>query len=469
MPGVNVKIESAVTAAFNAASTGKWFCVQLLEKGSITKPILVTSMAEFVELCGGRVSYSSMYDAAETFFQEGGTELFLGRVVGKTPVAASLVLKDAEAGEALKIVAASVGEWANSLEVEVVKVGGGEEYKLVVFEAGNATAVLESPTLKTQVAAVTWAEGTPLVTVAVGAGKKNPTTLAKKALSGGTYDSTEVETAGWEAALERLDAELGCGQVSAPGITSEAVLKAVEAHAEAHNRTAYLDLPDSSASATLISEAAPLRTATGARRSAAYAPWAYIPGLAAGAPRKVPYSAVQAGMTARNDGGSTPPPCGEAVAGTNGHPRFATGLSQSWAAQQREELNTGSVNVARVMPNGSIETYGNRTLVKPEVEPAWEEVSSARLYMQIWSEGENLMQFAVFKNIDPQNILLSTIEGSLKGFLKSLGGVLETYSVSTGPAINTKATKAKKEVLANIEVEPSAIAETAVLNISVAA
>ena len=86
--------------------------------------------------------------------------------------------------------------------------------------------------------------------------------------------------------------------MSAPGITTEAVLKAVEAHAETHNRTAYLDLPDTAASATLISEAAPLRTATGARRSAAYAPWAYIPGIAAGAPRKVPYSAVQAGITA---------------------------------------------------------------------------------------------------------------------------------------------------------------------------
>ncbi len=469
MPGVKVKIESASTAAFNAAATGKWFCAQLLEKGSVTKPILATSMQEFKELCGGRVPYSSMSDAAETFFEEGGSELFLARVVGKTPLAASHILKDAEAGEALKIAAASVGEWGNSLEVEVVKIGGGEEYKIVVFETGNATAVLESPTFKTQVAAVTWAEGTPLVTVTVGSGKKNPTTLAKTALAGGTYDAAEVEPEEWEAALGRFDAELGCGQVSAPGITSEAVLKAVEAHAEANNRTAYIDLPDSPASATLISEAAPLRAATGARRSAAYAPWAYIPGLAAGAPRKVPYSAVQAGMTARNDGGSTPPPCGEAVAGTNGHPRFATGLSQSWTAQQREELNTGSVNVARVMPNGSIETYGNRTLVKPEVEPAWEEVSSARLYMQIWSAGEELMAFAVFKNIDPNNILLSKIEGGLSGYLKSLGGVLETYSVSTGPAVNTKATKARKEVVANIEVEPSAIAETASLSISVAA
>jgi hypothetical protein len=469
MPGVNVKIESASTAAFNAAATGKWFCVQLLEKGSTAKPILATSMAEFKELCGGRVSYSSMYDAAETFFEEGGSELFLGRVVGKTPVAASLVLKDSAAAASLKIAANSVGEWGNSLEVEIVKVGGGEEYKIVVFEAGNATAVLESPTLKTQVAAVTWAEGTSLVTATVEGSTKNPTTLAKKTLSGGTYDSAEVETAGWEAALALLDAELGCGQVSAPGITTEAVLKAVEAHAETHNRTAYLDLPDTAASATLISEAAPLRTATGARRSAAYAPWAYIPGIAAGAPRKVPYSSVQAGITARNDGGSTPAPCGEAVAGTNGRPRYANALSQSWTAQQREELNTGSVNVARTMPNGTIETYGNRTLVKPETEPAWEEVSSARLYMQIWAEGENLMAFAVFKNIDPTNILLSKIEGSLSGFLKSLGGVLETYSVSTGPAVNTKATKTKKEVVANIEVEPSAIAETASLLISVAA
>jgi phage tail sheath protein FI len=469
MPGVNVKIQSASTASFNVAATGKWFCGQLLERGSTTKPIFCTSMSEFEELCGGRVPYSDMYDSAEGFFEEGGTELFIARVAGETPVAASLKLKDSAAGESLVAAADSVGEWGDSLEVEVVKVGGGEEYKIVVYETGNLVAILESPTFTTQVAAVTWAEGSPLIDITVGASKKNPTTTAKTPLAGGTYDSAHVETKDWTEAFARLDSELGAGQESAPGITSEPILKALEAHAESVNRTAYIDLVDTAAPATLIAAGAALKGTTGARRTAPYTPWATIPGIATGAPRKCPYSAIQAGITARNDATATPSPCGEAVAGTNGRPRYAIGLTQAFTKQQREELNNNDINVVRTLPTGQIETYGNRTLASMTTDPAWEEVSSARLYMQIIAGGEDRMAFAVFKNIDPNNILLSKIEGSLSGYLKSLGGVLETYSVSTGPAVNTKATKKAKEVVANVEVSPSAIAETATLVISVGA
>ncbi|HSZ70248.1 MAG TPA: hypothetical protein VK756_07790 [Solirubrobacteraceae bacterium] len=464
MPGVKVNLQSAPTATFNPAATGKWFCVGLFERGSTSVPILVTSMSEFKELAGSRVSYSYMWDAAETYFEEGGSELFLSRVVGKTPIAASLVLKHT-AEASLKVAAKNVGEWGNKLEVEVV-IETGEEYRLLIYE--NKVLVEESPTLASQVAAVTWSESSAYVTVTVEAGTKNPTVLAAKELAGGTYDSAEVETVGWEAALARFDAELGCGQVSAPGNTTEAIGKLVEAHAEANNRTAVLDLTNTGTVGTLVSAAAALRSLTGSRRSAAYAPWAKIPGLAGGSERTVPYSAVQAGMFARNDASATPPPVGEASAGTFGRPRYARGLTYEWTRAQREELNTARVNVARTLPSGSIETYGNQTLA-PATEGAWQEVSSARLYMFIWSAGEGFLEAATFKNIDPKNVLLSKIEGRLSAFLASLGGVLNTYSVSTGPSVNTSATKAKKEVLANVEVEPSAIAETAVLNISVAA
>jgi hypothetical protein len=472
MPGVNVKLVSAPTAEFNPTATGKWFCVQLLERGPISKPILVTSMTEFKELVGSRVGYSAMWDAAETFFEEGGSELFLGRVVGKTPVIAKVELEDSTKAKALIVAAESPGEWGNSLWVAVVKGVASESFRLAIYEgpaAEAATLVQESPDLLTQVAAVAWAEESPYVNVTVGTGTKIPAVAAAVALTGGTYDAAEVETANWSAALALFGPELGCGQVSAPGITSEAVAKLVEAHAEANNRIAVLDLVSTATPATLIAAALPLRTAPGARRSAAYAPWAVIPGLAAGAPRTVPYSAVQAGIFARNDASATPPPVGEAAAGTFGQPRFAVGLAHEWTRAVREELNNASVNVARTLPSGVIETYGNRTLVSPTVEPAWEEVSSARLYMFIWAEGENLLGPVVFKNIDPKNLLFSKVEGLLSGFLKSLGGMLWSYSVSTGPSVNTPTTIKAKEVRANIEVKPSEIAETAALNISVAA
>jgi hypothetical protein len=136
----------------------------------------------------------------------------------------------------------------------------------------------------------------------------------------------------------------------------------------------------------------------------------------------------------------------------------------------REELNAASVNVVRVMPDGSIQTYGNRSLVKPELEPAWEEFSSSRLYMYVWSKGEEILEGAEFKNIDNHNILFGNIEGKLVGMLMELGDQITNNpatAVNCGPSVNTKATIAAKEVRANIEIKPSQIVETATLNISV--
>jgi hypothetical protein len=470
MPGVTVKIESAPTAEFNPTASGKWFIAGLFERGSTTKPILVTSMTEFAQLVGNRISYSGLWDVAETFFEEGGSELFLARVVGKTPVAASLVLKHT-AEASLKVAAKNVGEWGNELYVEVVIVSG-EEYKLVIYEGGTTAAhvVEESPVFKTQVEAVAWSEESPYVTVTKEAGTSPPTVLAAKALSGGTYAASEIETAGWKEAFARFDEELGIGQVSAPGNGTEAINKIVEEHGEANNRTPVLDFVNTGVAATVKAAALALSTVVGARRSAPYAPWATIPGLAGGAPRTVPYSAVQCGIFARNDASATPAPVGEASAGENGRPRFAIGLAHEWTKAEREELNNSGVNVARTLPSGVIETYGNRTLASVTgAEPAWEEVSSARLYMFIEGEGEALLEEAVFKNIDPKNILLSKVEGDLSRFLGSLGGMLWSYSASTGPSVNTEATKKAKEVRANVEVKASPIAENVVLSLSVAA
>lgn len=467
MPGVDVNLISTPVPSSNPTSTGKWFTVQLTERGSTTAPMVITSMSLFKAVCGSRVSYSVMWDAAETFFQEGGSELIMGRVVGATPVAAKLELEDSESHISLVVAASSVGEWGNNLEVEVKKGETGENYILLVKESG--TEVEKSPEFKTQTEAVTWSEKSPYVTVTAGAGTKNPKELSTKPLSGGTYDPTHITTASYEAALLRFSYEMGCGQVSAPGITAEGIQKAIMKHVELNNRVAILDLPNTSTVATLIADASPLRTAIGARRSACFAPWAIIPGLAAGANRVVPYSAVQAGIIARNDSATAIPQVNEPSAGENGQPRYAIGITAEWNRTQREELNEHSVNAARVMPSGQIETYGYRTLVKPETEPAWEEFSAARLFMYVITEGEAIMEGFVFKDIDPKGQLFNRVNGRLTAFLTSLGNQLFNNpgeAVNTGPGVNTPKTIAEKLVIADIAVQPSPTSEIAVLNVS---
>lgn len=468
MPGVNVNIANAPSTPSTPTDTGKLFVLAQTERGSTTEHIVCHSMPEVLAKAGGKISQSYLRDAAEAFFEEGGSTLLIGRVVGATPVAASVELENVgKTGKSLVVTAANVGEWGNNLKVEV-KAGSGEgTYRLVITESG--ALVSESPDLATQAAAVTWSEGNPWVKVTLGAGSGNPGVVAATELKGGTQDFEHVNTAQWEAALALFPHDLGCGQFSILGNTTEAVQKAVLKHCNENNRRFLVDLTDSTSSATLIAAALPLRTATGARCGAAYAPWAIIPGIAPGTTRTVPYSAVQAGIIARNDASEKVPPVNEPSAGENGRPRYAIGVTAEWSRATRETLNEGSVNVVRVMPGGDIETYGNRTLVKPESEPAWEEFSASRLFMYVASQGEAILERFVFKEIDRFGILFKRVGAELQAFLESLGNMLYNDpkgAVNTGPGVNTEATIKEKKLIAALTIQPAPIDETAELNLT---
>jgi hypothetical protein len=474
MLGDNVNFVNAPAVASRPTDTGKLFVLAQTERGTTTEAIVAKSMPELLAKCGGKISQSVLRDAAEAAFQEGVSTMLFGRVVGATPVAASVELETAGKTKSIKVAAKNVGEWGNSLKVQV-KAGETEGfYRLVITE--NGVPVEETPDLLSQAAAATWSETSTYVTVTVLGGSGNPAVVAATELTGGTQDFTHVTTASWEAALALFPKDLGCGQIVAFGNTSSGVQIALEKHGEENNRTPLPDLPNIKAGETLaeyeaklITAASPLRTVTGARRSAAYGPWAIIPGLAPGTTRVVPYSAIQAGMLALKDATAEPPPINEPSAGENGQPRYATGLTAVFSRAQIEALTEGGVNAARVLPGGQIETYGNRTLVKPETEPAWEEVSAARLYMFVASRGEEILASFKWKQIDRARLLFNRVAKELQGFLGSLGSMLDndvTEAVDTGPGVNTDVTIKEKRIIADLTVQPAGIAESTTLNIS---
>ncbi|MFZ1927394.1 MAG: phage tail sheath N-terminal beta-sandwich domain-containing protein [Solirubrobacteraceae bacterium] len=467
MPGVNEKIAEAPSTPSDPTDTGKLFVLAQVERGSTTEHITCHSMPEVLAKVGGKIAQSYLRDALEAFFEEGGSTVLLARVVGATPVAASVELETAGHAKSIKVAATNVGEWGNNLKVQV-KAGEAENsYRLLITE--NSNPVSESPDLLTQAAAVTWSEGNAYVTVTVLGGSGVPAVVAATELTGGTQDFSHVTTPSWEAALALFPHDLGCGQFSILGNTTEAVQKAVLKHCEEKNRCFLADLTNTTTSATLITAAASLRTVAGARRGAAYAPWAIIPGLAPGTTRIVPYSAIQAGIIARNDASEKVPPINEPSAGENGKPRYAIGLTAEWSRSTREVLNEGSVNVARNMPGGGIETYGNRTLVKPETEPAWEEFTASRLYMYVLSEGEAIMETFEFKQIDRFRVVFSRVGAKIQAFLETLGTQLANNpaeAVNTGPGVNTEQTTKEKKIIAAVTIQPAGIAETAEFNLT---
>lgn len=466
MPGVNVTITNAPAPASRPTETGKLFAVGQTEHGSATVPITVHSPAEFKRRLGSAVAGSYLATAAESFFQEGGATLIVGRVTGSAASAASVELEKTGGTKVLKATAKSVGIWGNSLKVEVKT----ESSNFAIIVTKNNEVVEEKKELATLAAAVTWSEETSeYITLSiVGGATENPKAQGPTILTGGSEGT--INSAAYETALNLFDPELGCGQVAAPGVTEEAVQILVLAHAEKNNRFALIDLPNSTSVATLKSAAAALAKKTGARRGAAFSSWAVIPGLVPNTTRTSPWSTVQAGIIARNDASASPPPVNEASAGENGKPRYVQSLAAEFTRAQREELNEDRINAIRNMPGeGGFETYGNVTLVSAEEQPPWAQITAARLFMYVISEGEAILERFVFDEIDPHRLIFGKAGAALQAFLESLGNQLfnnPREAVNTGPSVNTEETIKKKQIIAAVQVKPSPSAETVTLNIT---
>jgi hypothetical protein len=108
----------------------------------------------------------------------------------------------------------------------------------------------------------------------------------------GTDDRASVTDTQRTTALNLFTSDLGPGQVSVAGATATATHAIVEAHAETFGRVALLDGTDTATVATLTTQAATDRAATGARSSGLFAPWVTMPGITAGTTRTVPPSAL---------------------------------------------------------------------------------------------------------------------------------------------------------------------------------
>lgn len=466
MPGVITNITNAPAPTSRPTDTGKLFAVGACERGSTTAPIIVHSLPELKAQIGTAVAGSFLVSGAEEFFQEGGATLIVGRAVGATAVIGSAQVENiAKNQKVLNAFAKSLGAWGNKLEVKITT--ESSKFAVTVLEEG---VELEKITgLATAAAAVEWSLNSLYVTL-VELRNENPGEGTIK-LAGGS-DGEAVSALGsaqYGSALKLFAKDLGCGQVAVFGVTSQAVQELVLAHCEERDRVALLDGPVGASAAELKAVALALRTKTGARRGVLFSSWATIPGLSPNTTRRVPWSAVQAGIISRNDALSSPPAVNEASAGINGRTRNVLSLVSEFSRIERDELSEARVIPIRVVPVTGIETYGNVTLVSPSAEPAWESFTAARLFMYVAAECESILEKFVFAEIDPHGLLFARASGALTAFLESLGSQLfnlASEAVNTGPQVNTPETIHKKQLNASVLVQPSPSAETVTLNIT---
>lgn len=466
LPDVEVISRTSPPSSNEPVDTGKWFVAGMTERGPDATPVLVRNLSQYVAAFGERVSYGFLYDALEAFFREGGQEAYVSRVVGPSAAVATVNLSDGT-DDTLQVDANGSGDWYDDVDI-VVAVSGGT-FTLTVKD-GDGNTLEASPSLDSPAAAVAWAVDSDYIVITDLSVGTNPE-AGTSSLTGGDDDRSNATDASWEGALDAFAADLGPGQVSQPGRTGAQAATDTLEHAAAKRRFALLDLVDSADDATLVAAAATLRALSNARYGAAFAPWATIPGLSIGTTRTVPYSAIEAGMIARNEATGKGP--NEPTAGVNGIAQYATGLSQSaWDDTEREALNDGGVNVARVM-SGAVRTYGYRTLVDPTTAPAWLQASNARLDMAIKAKAAQIAERFNFAQIDGRKRKIGEFGGELAAMLLPFwtSGQLygetfqEAATVDVGSQVNTPETIAAQELHAILAVRMSPFAERVIIEI----
>jgi hypothetical protein len=410
------------------------------------------------------------YDCAETYFREGGSRLYVGRVSGPAAAKATIPIP----GSTLVVWNADAignGEYGNDLNVEIrtttqdASIPAGN-YRIRVKTDGG-TILEESYDLADKTAGANWAKGySKYIVLRDNTQTTNPV-AGTYSLAGGSNDSANVVTAQWQAAALALTSDLGPGIVFAPGLTTSAGQAAIAASIVGQARAAFLDGVDTATVATLT--AMPPAVIDGvdgrSRYCGLFAPYLIIPGLTVGSTRTIPPAAAVAGVFARNMAGGISP--NEPSAGELGKFNTVLALTQSYTDASRQTLNSAGVNVIRDI-YGDRKVYGWRTTADPVLDSRWLNLGNSIMVRSVTAQAGAVGERFVFRQIDGQGILISQFGAALAGevcaplfFAGSLYGdsPSEAFNVDVGPSVNTPATIANGELRAVISMRMSPFAE----------
>lgn len=492
-PGVEVYSSAAAPPLGVPTDTSVAFVVSEAQQGPTDAPSRLTSLDDYTNTYGDRVPGVEGYDACDAAFREGVTTIYYMRLADSGAKVATGDAATLAAGNTLN--AANAGTWGNALEVKVVATpggddggdgGNGEEVEpsgLLDFAtpaaAGptflasvylNGKAVQTSQELVTRRDLSNFLQQATYVTI-VGPDDDTPLAAGDVSLAGGA-DGTLPVAEGDDSfgnALDAIPKTLGPGQLLAPGRSDVESHSLMLLHCQGRNRYALLDGAATDGVTELTSAAAALRGSEQDRYGMLWGPWAIIPGIAQGTQRTVPWSAIQAGLIARNDKAGNP---NQAAAGTWGSSLYALGLTQAFTESECEQLLYAGVCTARTVYN-EIQAYAFRSLSSQSGSNyQWWQANWGRLAMAIVAQGERVGQSFVFSQLDGRGLTIAAFGGQLGAVCKEFlddgalftdpdanGDPTTAYRVNVGPAVNTVESLSDGKLIAVLSVRMSPHAE----------
>ncbi|MEL0003677.1 MAG: hypothetical protein VW620_11745, partial [Rhodospirillales bacterium] len=122
MPGINVTtaVRTGPVGTTDIVS-GQAFMIGATERGPVDEPLLLRSFQDYITYYGNYQA-DSLYMHAKTFFDEGGSRLWVRRAhsgAASAAIAGTATIRDSAASASMLISAKTPGPWSSNLSVEV--------------------------------------------------------------------------------------------------------------------------------------------------------------------------------------------------------------------------------------------------------------------------------------------------------------------------------------------------------------
>lgn len=392
-PGAYVeRVKSAPSIKLDA-STSIAGIVGLTLRGVPNKAIRLTSWAQFENNFGK--GYSDVFaqgyvaDAVEGFFLNGGSELYVVRVLGNECAKATATIQTAN------IEAIEEGAWGNDLSVDIAKVS--EEYNVTITLQGNV--VEEFKGLKAD--DLNKINESEFIRV-TGTLAEGSDTLAEG--SDGTINSTH-----YIKALKAFDIVREINQIMIPGVSELGVQEGLVDYCNLRGRV--FPIVDAPCNAT-YEEVLDFYAKLSGYRGAIYHPWVQKKDAVTGNLKNIPPSGHVAGLYSRTDNERG---VHKAPAGVEANLRGIVGVVEELDDATIGSFNANNINCIIPKTGRGIVVWGAR-LLNEEGDRKF--VSDLRLDDYVETSIESGTEWAVFEPIDEQ--LFNELEGQLKTFFNTL-------------------------------------------------
>lgn len=489
-PGVYTR-ETDYSFYVKQISTSAAAMVGIAERGSINKPVLVTSWEQFVNKFGSYTTTGYLAYAARAFFDNGGAVLYVCRVAHMTDPtdrftltamhsSVSIKSRSSEPEDTLRVMAANEGAWGDKLAVTIEDGTRDPDgsFNLIVRYKGEVVEVFKDLSMDESSAShieiminglSEWIAVEDLQ-LANGIVANRPAIGAYSLLGGvdgltGMTDDDYIGDGSQHTGFYAFDEIDALNLLMVPGVTTAPVISAGLAYAEIRKDILFIaDTPGG----LEPQEAIEFRTGTGTYEHAAfnssygalYYPWLEITDPMTGNRKSVPPSGAVAGCYARSDQ-KTNVWC--APAGID-RGRIFNVLSATYKTSQgeRDVLYPEGVNVIAVFPDSGVTIWGQRTL---QSQPsAVDRVNVRRLMMYMEEAIGQSSRFVVFEPNNPQTwrALIRLINPFMQD-IKDKGGVYD-FAVQCDEETNTGAARDRYEIICRVFVKPTKTAEFVELN-----